>query len=102
MSQNHLIKCFDCSRSFELTELLSSAHDYWPQMRIVKVKTPCCGATEEIRVSNGLVERGYVYAAGAPHFSSEQPVEFEALQVVPGEDFVELVFPNNQIRVAAC
>ena len=93
------IECLGCHRTFPLVALLDASFDHWPRLEVIQTRTPCCGGKEEIRVSKGLIERGYVYAAGAPHFSSEQQFRVDDLSIETTEGAVVLVYGDRRTVV---
>lgn len=68
MDSNTPISCSRCEGSYTVLDLVERAEDWWRNVDVVRSTTPCCAAREEIRIEPGKVGRGYVYAAGGPHF----------------------------------
>lgn len=73
--------CGLCGGSFTVRELLDRVASFWPEVDVVVSRSACCGGPEELRISDGLVERGYVYAAGAPHFCGMEEYVVPGLEV---------------------
>ena len=74
-------KCKLCGGTFTVRDLLRLADHYWPELDVVCCKAPCCDHTEELRIENGTIERGYVYAAGAPHFAGMEEYDVPTLEL---------------------
>jgi hypothetical protein len=78
--------CRLCGGAFTVRALLERAAWFWPTVDVVVSATPCCGASEELRLADGRVERGYVYAAGGPHFCGMETYDAPALKVTRAGD----------------
>ncbi|MEM1056875.1 MAG: hypothetical protein AAGI52_15230 [Bacteroidota bacterium] len=75
------LKCHFCGSRFALSHLLARPRRYWRALDLVQCELPCCGEMEDLRISDGVVERGYVYAAGAPHFAPMETIAAPDLRV---------------------
>jgi hypothetical protein len=75
------IKCFSCKKNTPLVLFLDTCHSYWPELNVLKSDCPYCKITSDIQIENGIIWFGYIYAAGAPHFSGVDPVPINDLSV---------------------
>ncbi|MEM6326665.1 MAG: hypothetical protein AAF791_06050 [Bacteroidota bacterium] len=64
-----VLACPACGGTYTVREVLRQPHAYWAALDVLQCTTPCCGRTEEVQLRDGEIIRGYVYAAGAPHFA---------------------------------
>lgn len=69
------ITCHQCGGNYSIVELLKRPEDWWVVVDVVRAKSPCCGQWEELRLEEGVVHRGYVYAAASPHFCGMEEYE---------------------------
>jgi len=74
-------KCKLCGGSFTVRAVLDLANHFWPEVDVVVCGSPCCDHREELRVEDGKVERGYVYAAGSAHFCGMEEYDVPTLEV---------------------
>jgi hypothetical protein len=88
--------CRLCGGSFTVRGLVEAVTHVWSAVDVAVSKAPCCGVPEELRLTNGRVERGYVYAAGAPHFCGMEVYEVPGLRGVAKGD--ALVFELDGVR----
>ena len=68
MTMENKITCPGCQSVYDITDVLRNAKYYWENVNIVVAENPCCQKREEVRIQTGKAIRGYVYAAGSPHF----------------------------------
>jgi hypothetical protein len=68
-----------CKKELDVCEMLDATTKYDGALDIVFVKCPACAAQSEVRVSNGEIGVGYVYAAGAPHFAEMSRIDVPGL-----------------------
>ena len=80
------IECPSCRREIEIIPFLEACRGFWPQLGITKFSCPACRSDTEARIENTLVELGYVYAAGTPHFSAECTYTVSELSAVREAD----------------
>lgn len=73
--------CRLCGGNFTARALVQRAQEYWAEVDVVKTQRPCCSADEDLRLMNGALFRGYVYAAGQLHFSAEEEYRVPDLEV---------------------
>jgi hypothetical protein len=88
--------CRLCGGTFTVRALVEGLTHFWREVDVAVAEAPCCRATEELRIVNGRVERGYVYAAGAPHFCGMEVYEVPGLRGVAKGD--ALVFELDGVR----
>ncbi|TLM73381.1 hypothetical protein ACONUD_07390 [Microbulbifer harenosus] len=69
MDINQQQKCNLCGDNFTVQGILDLAEHYWPELDVLVCRSPCCQKPQELQLKAGVIERGYVYAAGAPHFA---------------------------------
>ncbi|HSJ52604.1 MAG TPA: hypothetical protein VLC52_02565 [Anaerolineae bacterium] len=89
-------RCLRCGGSFTVRALVERIAWFWPEVDVAVSALPCCQAVEELRLEDRKVWRGYVYAAGAPHFSPMEACEAPAL-VLKRNDSV-LVFELDGVE----
>ena len=91
--------CPLCGGSFTVRALLDRVASFWPEVGVVVSGVPCCGRPEELRISDGLVERGYVYAAGSPHFCGMEEYVVLGLKVREKGDRLVFVLDGDERTV---
>ena len=77
--------CFGCQHELSALTFLRGVTDWWPRLDAAQHICPVCGHREELRLVQGKIELGYVYAAGTAHFAGMKTVELPGLEIVPGE-----------------
>jgi len=75
--------CKLCGGAFTIRGILDHISYYTPAVDVVVAEGPCCHHTEELRIEEGKVVRGYVYAAGTSHFCGMEDY------IVPGLELIE-------------
>lgn len=75
-------KCKLCDGEYTIKDILNNAKRYWPELDILICSTPCCKSSEDLQIKDGLIERGYVYAAGSVHFAAMESYIATGLKVV--------------------
>lgn len=78
------LDCLECRTVFPPLEFLGRFERFRPNVRVLDWRCPRCGAQAEIRLVDDEVQRGYVYAAGEPHFSDEHHIPLPGLRAIPG------------------
>lgn len=73
--------CNLCGGRFTIRAIIERISSFWPEVDVVVSETPCCHALEELRIENKRVWRGYIYAAGAPHFCGVEEYEVPTLEL---------------------
>ena len=63
-------------------------------------ESPCCYTREELRIETGKVWRGYVYAAGAPHFCGMEEYEVPNLILKTKRPELSFVLGGQERTVA--
>ena len=85
---DELQPCPLCGGTFTIRALLEAVFRYWPALNVVYSRSPCCQAQEELEVHVNKVVRGYIYAAGAPHFCGMDEYEVPGLALEQrGKDY---------------
>lgn len=84
------IACGQCGGDFTVRQLIVAADGCWQSLEVVRSKTPCCQATEELWLRDGLASRGYVYAAGQAHFADMEQYAAPGMVVVYSPDQVSI------------
>ncbi len=90
-------KCKICNGNFSIKSILDLAECYWAELDVLICKSPCCDSNEELMLSDGQIERGYVYAAGAPHFAGMEQYNVVGLTVV--KDSKSLIYTLDGLNV---
>ena len=80
------IRCDACGQNYTVRQLLVAAYRCLPDLRITQCQTPCCGKPEELFLCDDQISRGYLYAAGAPHFAAMEEYAAPGLAVNYGPD----------------
>lgn len=75
MNTDTEIICKHCADIFTPKDLIDRIEKYWEEVDVFVSSTPCCNNEEEFRISINTFVRGYVYAAGCPHFSGVEEYE---------------------------
>ncbi|WP_435693407.1 hypothetical protein [Rubritalea sp.] len=68
-------------------------------MNVVTSKTPCCGKEENIRISNGSVSRGYIYAAGSAHFCGMEEYDASDLCILKESESLEIELNGTLLTI---
>lgn len=68
MTIDDLQTCRLCGGTFTIRALIEASSKHWGALNVTVSQSPCCQSREELCILTNKVERGYVYAAGAPHF----------------------------------
>ena len=88
MHLDELQPCPLCGGTFTVRALIEAAFRYWPALNVVYSRSPCCQAQEELEVHTNRVVRGYIYAAGTPHFCGMDEYEVPGLALEQrGKDY---------------
>lgn len=98
MGATRQIRCGRCGADVAAAELLAGVEWYWSALGVFSGRSPCCGGVEEVRLRDGELTRGYVYAAGAPHFCPVEAYPVAGLRVEHG-DLVRVVWDGGQRTV---
>ena len=98
MSEN-VIVCHFCKQTYSPMDLIRKAESYRPETDVIRTVSPCCGHKEEIRLFRGKLERGYIYAAGAPHFSAEETYDVPGLICIQKNDGIRITVNKFEIFV---
>ncbi len=93
--------CKLCGGKFTVLGILENAQSYWPELDILRCLAPCCSSGEELRIKTGQIERGYVYAAGAPHFASMEKYLVPNMVVSESTNGVAIKLNNYETTVYA-
>ncbi|QDV16758.1 hypothetical protein Pan153_13900 [Gimesia panareensis] len=91
--------CKRCGRPWTLLGILENAQSYWPELDVIRCLAPCCGIPETLQLENGLIHRGYIYAAGAPHFAEMEHYEVPGLTVVKSSDSLTYSLHQKEVTV---
>jgi hypothetical protein len=79
------LHCHACKRDLTTDEFLSSCDRYDASLDVVRFQCKGCGDSVDVRLANGAIGIGYVYAAGAPQFAEMDRVEVQGLHVSSDE-----------------
>lgn len=101
MDINHQQTCKLCGGNFSVGEILSFAEFYWPELDVLVCKSPCCQKSEELQLSEGVVERGYVYAAGSPHFAGMEVYKAPNLHVSKRSQAIIFNLGGTEVTISA-
>ena len=101
MDINKEQKCRICDGSFTLKGILDRAEHYWPELDLLICKSPCCNKPEEIQIKDGQIVRGYVYAAGSPHFADMEHYTAPGLTVSKSMDSITYELHGAKITIRA-
>ncbi len=71
-----------------------------PRTKTVTHRCAQCGQTESARIKTGRLMFGYIYAAGAAHFSEEVSVQFPGLTVFEDAGVLVAEYNGRQHRMA--
>ena len=84
------IRCHACGQTYTVRHLLAAAYRCLPGLYVTQCHTPCCAKTEELFLCDDQISRGYLYAAGAPHFAAMEEYAAPGLAVKygPGDLFI--------------
>jgi hypothetical protein len=93
--------CRLCGGKFTVGGILELADFYWPRIDVLVCKSPCCEKTEELQLADGQIERGYVYAAGAPHFAGMELYKVPGLRVVKSSRAIKYTVSGAKFTVNA-
>ncbi len=93
--------CRLCGGKFTVKDILELADYYWPSIDVLVCRSPCCEKTEELQLEEGQIERGYVYAAGAPHFAGMQLYKVPGLNVAKSSRAITYTVNGSKITVNA-
>jgi hypothetical protein len=93
-------KCRLCGKAFTVRGIIERATSYWSMLDVVKTTSPCCNTTDQLRLENGTVWRGYVYAAGGPHFSAEERYEAPTLTIKRKRSDLCFLFDGKEYVIA--
>ena len=100
MHLDELQSCPLCGGTFTVLALIEAAFRYWPALNVVYSRSPCCQVQEELEIHTDKVIRGYIYAAGAPHFCGMDEYDAPGLKLDRhGEDY-GLWWDNRKIPLA--
>ena len=91
--------CKHCGQPWTLLGILENVESYWPEMDVIRCLAPCCGVPETLQLENGLIRRGYVYAAGEPHFSDMEHYEVPGLTVVKSSESLKYSLHQKEVTV---
>ena len=93
--------CRLCGEKYTVQGILELADYYWPRIDVLVSKSPCCAKIEELQLEEGQIERGYVYAAGAPHFAGMELYKVPGLHVVKSDRAITYTDNGSKITVNA-
>ena len=94
------IQCNECSKEFSSEDLIRRISDYWKGVDAFISSTPCCNNKEEIQISESTISRGYVYAAGSPHFCRMEDYCFSDIEVHENDDFFIFEFSDKTLKIS--
>jgi hypothetical protein len=95
------ILCQVCREKFDAIDLLRNAVEYSPTTQTIRSFTPCCHSEETIRIHYKKLERGYIYAAGGPHFSPEEEYAIGDLDYEEADHVLKFAFNNEAKEIKA-
>jgi hypothetical protein len=75
------VQCPSCKRAVAADVFLSACSDFWSEVDVVRFQCPLCHDTTDARLEPSRIWLGYIYAAGAPHFSGMIEVRVDGLLV---------------------
>jgi hypothetical protein len=101
MDINHEQECKLCGGEFSVQGILSLAEYYWPELDVLVCKSPCCQKSEELQLKAGVVERGYVYAAGSAHFAGMELYKAPNLKVSKSSQAITFNLSGSEVTVSA-
>jgi len=93
------ITCKNCGKTFTIRDLIVNIKDCYVNLNVFRTITSCCESYEELALENGLALRGYVYAAGQPHFAAMEKYDADDLSVDYSENDVQVEFENKIIKI---
>ena len=64
-------RCPACGTPQSVATILAAAPRHWPAVRAATFRCGACGTEVATRLAPGRLALGYIYAAGAAHFSTE-------------------------------
>ena len=88
------ILCNQCGGSFTVRELILAATSCYRNLQVVVSTTSCCQSREELWPRNGIVSRGYIYAAGQAHFADMENYQAPGLSVTYTPEHVTIRLGN--------
>lgn len=89
MDNSKILECKLCGGTFTIAQLLKRPEGYKQKLDVLLCSSPCCNSHEELQISDGLVKRGYVYAAGSAHFAAMENYEVTHLVVIGRSQVLE-------------
>ena len=99
MTPRETIECHSCGSRIAPMVLVERAESYWARLGLFVSSLPCCGTREEFQLRGDDLVRGYVYAAGQPHFCAVETYRVEGVRVEHG-DPTRLVWDGGERLVA--
>ncbi|WP_309708001.1 hypothetical protein [Armatimonas sp.] len=88
--------CRLCDGTFTIRALLEAASQHWSALNVMISTSPCCKKQEELEIQTNKVIRGYVYAAGAPHFCGMEEYDAPGLALERREGRVWLLWEGTE------
>lgn len=79
-----VFRCSGCGRELDALGFLREVGVYWPTLDAAGRTCAACGHSDELRLSPGQIELGYLYAAGTAHFAGMEPHQVPGLLVKVG------------------
>ena len=76
-----MIRCPSCQKQIDPVAFLNACRSYWVDAGTMDVICPFCGASIDAQITAGEIAAGFVYGAGAPHFSAVETTKVEGLRV---------------------
>ena len=87
--------CAGCQRELGALEFLHEVSVWWPELECGRRICATCGHREEVGLRPGMVEFGYLYAAGTAHFSRTWAQALPGLGALRGTDGLQLRYAGE-------
>jgi hypothetical protein len=88
--------CQLCDGTFTIRALLEAASHHWAALNVTVSESPCCQAREELEIQANKVIRGYLYAAGVPHFCGMEEYDAPGLAIERRGERVWLLWEGTE------
>ena len=88
--------CKSCKKEYDPIDLIRNSQVYDKSTKTIKTHTPCCSSGETIRIYYKMLERGYIYAAGGPHFSTMEEYDVDNLSYEETSDGLVVEFNEEK------
>jgi hypothetical protein len=93
------LDCLSCRTVFAPPDFLACCSGYVPSADAMAWICARCGDRVDVRVVDDEVQRGYVYGAGAAHFSDEHHLPLPGVRAERDGDTLVIRFGGEEWRV---